>query len=109
MRNRKVHIVPFMSRDDKKLFDLVEDYKQNGGTFGEEAQAAFRSVLAEKLRNPPKADPAETAEAYRTFLLRLLEFATAPGPRLKKPYRPVSPRTGVKIHLPKNGRKGNKA
>ena len=73
MKHAKTHASSQLSEGDRRLFELVEGYKKNGGEFGDEAKLGFRQALAERLKSPPEPDPAEMVEFYRTGVLRLLK------------------------------------
>ena len=78
MKHAKTHASSQLSEGDRRLFELVEGYKKNGGDFGDEAKLGFRQALAERLKNPPEPDPAEMVEFYRTGVLRLLNDMQKP-------------------------------
>ena len=78
MKHAKTHASSQLSEGDRRLFELVEGYKKNGGDFGDEAKLGFRQALAERLKNPPEPDPAEMVEFYRTGVLRLLNDIQKP-------------------------------
>ena len=78
MKHAKTHASSQLSEGDRRLFELVEGYKKNGGDFGDEAKLGFRQALAERLKNPPEPDPAEMVEFYRTGVLRLLNDIRKP-------------------------------
>ena len=84
MKHMKAHASSLLSEGDSRLFELLEEYKKKGGDFGEEAKEDFRQALAKRLENPPEPDPVETAEFYRTGLLRLLEEVKRHSLRIKK-------------------------
>ena len=73
MKHAKTHASSQLSEGDRRLFELVEGYKKNGGDFGDEAKLGFRQALAERLKSPPEPDPAEIIEFYRMGVLRLLK------------------------------------
>ena len=78
MKHAKTHASSQLSEGDRRLFELVQEYKKNGGDFGDEAKLGFRQALAERLKNPPEPDPAEMVEFYRTGVLRLLNDMQKP-------------------------------
>ena len=78
MKHAKTHASSQLSEGDRRLFELVQEYKKYGGDFGDEAKLGFRQALAERLKNPPEPDPAEMVEFYRTGVLRLLNDMQKP-------------------------------